>query len=88
MADKLQSHVFNIGTGVGATLRDFERALRRRLPKADIQIGPGLNFFNSPYPASGVYDISRAERELGYEPQYDVEKGVADYLQSLERMGD
>ncbi len=85
-AGKLQNRVFNIGTGVGATLRDFERVLRRHLPKADIQIGPGLNFLNSPYPASGIYDISRAQKELGYKPQYDVERGVADYLQSLERM--
>ena len=34
-----------------------------------------------------VYDISRARNELGYAPQYDVEKGVADYLESLRRLG-
>lgn len=86
IAEKLENRVFNIGTGVGATLQDFARVLRRILPKADIQIGPGLNFLNSPYPASGVYDISRAERELGYKPQFDVERGVVDYLESLARM--
>lgn len=86
VAEKLQNRVFNIGTGVGVTLQDFARVLRRILPKADIQIGPGLNFFNSPYPASGVYDISRAERELGYKPRYDVESGIANYIESLERM--
>ncbi len=84
--EKLKSRVFNIGTGVGATLKDFERALKKRLPRADIQIGPGLNFFSSPYPASGIYDVSRAEQELGFKAQYDVERGVDDYLKSLERM--
>ena len=86
LADNPKSRVYNIGTGVGVTLEDFARVLRGRLPKADIKIGPGLNFFNSPYPASGIYDISRAERELGYKPQYDVESGIADYLECLERM--
>lgn len=86
VADRLQERVFNIGTGVGVTLRDFAQVLRRRLPRADIQIGPGLNFFNSPYPASGIYDISRAEKELGYKSQYDLEGGITDYLDSLERM--
>lgn len=84
--EKLQSRVFNIGTGVGSTLEDFARHLRRRLPAADIRIGPGLNFLNSPYPACGVYDISLAQRELGYQPQYDIERGVDDYLRNLERM--
>ena len=83
VADNLKSRVFNIGSGVGATLNDFARILRRYLPDADIEIGPGLNFFNAPYPMSGIYDISRARQELGYSPQYDLEKGIADYLQSL-----
>ena len=30
-----------------------------------------------------VYDISRAKKELGYEPRYDVEKGVADYIEMM-----
>jgi len=39
-----------------------------------------------PYPASNVYDISRARAELGYAPQYDLERGIADYLDSLKRL--
>jgi UDP-glucose 4-epimerase len=79
------SRVYNIGSGVGATLRDFERVLRRHFPNADIQLEPGLNFFGTPYPASGVYDVSRAERELGFRTQYDLERGIADYIAQLER---
>jgi UDP-glucose 4-epimerase len=83
----LKSRVFNIGSGVGATLNDFAAVLRRHLPQADIDIGPGLNFLGMPYPASGIYDISRARDELGFRPQYDLERGIADYLESLERLG-
>jgi UDP-glucose 4-epimerase len=81
-----ESRVYNIGSGKGATLRDFERALRKHIPDADIKIGPGLNFLGMPYPAHGVYDISRARDELGFAPQYDIAAGVADYLESLRDM--
>lgn len=87
VADKLKSRVYNIGTGIGSTLRDFERIIKRHIPDAVMEIGPGLNFFGFPYPATSVYDISRARAELGYEPQYDLERGIADYLASLRRLG-
>jgi UDP-glucose 4-epimerase len=34
----------------------------------------------------GVYDISRAQKELGYQPEFDLERGIADYLESLQRL--
>lgn len=78
LADHPKSRVYNIGTGVGVTLQDFARVLRRTIPNADIEIGPG----RSP---SSIYDISRARQELGYSPQFDLEKGIADYLETLRR---
>lgn len=86
VAEKLQSSVYNIGTGVGATLKDFARIVRQHLPNADIEIGPGLSFFAYPHPMYGVYDISRAEKELGYKPQFPLERAIPDYLEALNRM--
>jgi nucleoside-diphosphate-sugar epimerase len=86
MAKNPKSRVYNIGTGVGVTLNDVARVVRKHLPHADIEIGPGLNFLGMPYPASSVYDISRARAELGFAPQYDLEGGIADYLDSLKRL--
>jgi UDP-glucose 4-epimerase len=85
-AKNLQSRVFNIGTGVPTTLKDVAAILRRHLPKAVIEVGPGLNFLGAAYPMYGIYDISRAQRELGYKPEYDLERGVADYLESLAKL--
>src|SRR5262245_960174 len=85
-AENPKSRVYNIGTGVGVTLNDVARVIRKYLPHAEIEIGPGLNFLGMPYPASNVYDISRARTELGYAPQYDLERGIADYLDSLKRL--
>ena len=59
-ADKVKSRVYNIGTGVGVTLRDFERVIKTHIPNARMEIGGGLNFYGFAYPATGVYDISRA----------------------------
>ena len=87
VAEKVKSRVFNIGTGVGVTLRDFERVIKTHIPNAQMEIGGGLNFYGFPYPATGVYDISRAREELGYQPQYDLERGIADYLASLKKLG-
>jgi UDP-glucose 4-epimerase len=86
MAKNPKSRVYNIGTGVGVTLNDVARVVRKHLPHAEIEIGPGLNFLGMPYPASSVYDISRARAELGFAPQYDLERGIADYLDSLKRL--
>jgi UDP-glucose 4-epimerase len=85
-AKNLQSRVFNIGTGVPTTLKDVAAILRRHLPKAVIEVGPGLNFLGAAYPMYGIYDISRAQRELGYKPEYDLERGIADYLESLQKL--
>src|SRR5262249_25242299 len=46
-------------------------------PRADVDVRS---------PASSVYDISRARPELGYAPQYDLERGITDYLESLKRL--
>ncbi|MGD9920902.1 MAG: NAD-dependent epimerase/dehydratase family protein [Pseudorhodoplanes sp.] len=86
IASDPKSRIYNIGSGVGSTLRDFERVLRKLLPNPDIEIGPGLNFLGMPYPAHGVYDVSRARDELGFRPEYDIERGVADYIESLRGM--
>jgi UDP-glucose 4-epimerase len=85
-AKSLKSRVFNIGTGVGVTLKDVAAILRRHLPNAVIEVGPGLNFLGAAYPMYGIYDISRAKNELGYKPEYDLERGIADYLESLQRL--
>ena len=85
-ADRVPSRVYNIGSGEGLTLNDIAAAVRKQIPKADIKIGPGDNFLGMPYPPHGVYDVSRARKELGFKPEYDVDKAIADYVASLERM--
>jgi UDP-glucose 4-epimerase len=86
VTENLEHRVFNIGSGIGRTLNDFADVLRRKIPGADIEIGPGLNFLGAPFPLAGIYDISRARNELGYEPQYDLERAIDDYLAAFKRL--
>jgi nucleoside-diphosphate-sugar epimerase len=85
VAKTLKHRVFNIGSGVGVTLREMAEILKGYFPRAEIEIGPGLNYLDSPTLYYSVYDISRARDELGYAPQYDLAKGVGDYLAFLEK---
>jgi UDP-glucose 4-epimerase len=86
VADKVPSRVYNIGSGEPHSLGDLADVVRKKIPGADIQIGPGDNFLGMPYPPHGIYDISRARSELGFTPQYDLDRAISDYVESLERM--
>ena len=83
LAEKPSHSLFNIATGVGVTLMDFARAVKGFYPEAEVEIGPGLDFLMKNHNTYSVFDISRARTELGYYPQYDVEKGVADYVEMM-----
>jgi UDP-glucose 4-epimerase len=78
--------IYNIGSGIGQTLNDFADVLRRRIKGADIEIGPGLNFLGTPYLPHGIYDVTRARDELGFSCEYDLDKAIGDYLDTLKRM--
>jgi UDP-glucose 4-epimerase len=77
--------VYNIGQGRAFGLQDMAAAIRQRCPGADITVGPGYDFMNVGFGAYQVLDISKAERELGYRPAFDLPAMVADYAQVLER---
>lgn len=86
VAEAVPSRVYNIGSGEPASLNDIAAAVRRRIPGADIEIGPGDNFLGMPYQPHGIYDMTRASEELGFRREYDIERAVADYVDSLARM--
>ena len=81
-AGPLEHRIFNIGTGEGSTLAHAAEVLTRLVPGAEVEVGPGLDYGTG----SGrycIFDISRARAELGYEPEYDHEAGIRDYLDVL-----
>jgi len=87
-APSVPSMFYNIACGRLVTLHDFAEAVRRVLPGAVIEIGPGRDYIDYGHPRYSLYDISRARRELGYEPEYaDLEAGVRDYVETMKVLG-
>lgn len=84
VADGEVSGAFNIGSGRLIRLHDIADAIRVRIPAADIAIGPGLDFMDlgSIYP---LYDLTKARTILGYEPAFDLNRAVEDYLANRTR---
>jgi UDP-glucose 4-epimerase len=86
-AGGLTDRVFNVGRGEPSTMREFAEAIRRVIPGAAIEVGPGLDYYGSGIPYYSVYDIGRARQQLGFTPRFDMEAGVRDYVETMRRLG-
>ncbi|PYM63835.1 MAG: NAD(P)-dependent oxidoreductase [Candidatus Rokuibacteriota bacterium] len=86
-ATGLEHRIFNIGRGEASTMRQFAHAIRRVVPGAVLEVGPGLDYYGSGIPYYSVYDITRARTELGFQSRFDLEAGVRDYITTMERLG-
>jgi UDP-glucose 4-epimerase len=71
--------VYNVTGGGQITLAQAAEIVRAAIPQADIQVGPGHLHLDR----QGPYDISAAERDLGYTPGWTVEDGIRDYVDWL-----
>jgi UDP-glucose 4-epimerase len=72
----LPHNVYNLGSGRLTTVDDVEAALR--------EIFPGINMKRGKLtPARPRMDITRAQTELGYKPEYKLEAGLRDYIAEL-----
>ena len=80
MADKLSHRIYNIGTDRPMTYREFVGAVKTAVPNAQITLQPGLN---PRYRQNAYMDITRIKEEVGYRPQYDIKRGVEEYIDWL-----
>ena len=85
-AKNLNHRVFNIGTGVASTLLDFASAAKKIFPGFEADIGPGLDHLGIGFSSYGVFDITRAKNELGFNPKYDIDDGVRDYIETMKKL--
>jgi len=85
LKDKFKDTLFHIGNGDTLTGDDIVAAVRRVFPGSQIELIKGNN--PMPYPESRLAsDFSRAKEQLDYEPEYTIEKAVADYGATLKRL--
>jgi UDP-glucose 4-epimerase len=83
-APMVRSPVYNIGAGEPVTPGRFAAAVAAAVPGARIEIGPGIDFAPGHY---CVLDIARARADLGFEPRWSLEAGVADCVARTRALG-
>jgi UDP-glucose 4-epimerase len=81
-ADKLSHRIYNISGERPLTYREFVEAVKKAVPDAQISLQPG---HGPRYRLNAYMDISRIKEAVSYQPQYDVERGVAEYIEWLRK---
>ena len=79
-AASLRRRVYTVTGGNYVTLGKVGEIVRRVIPSADIQLGPG------PDPGDDVqeeFDITAARHDLGFQPRHSLENGIRDYAEWL-----
>ncbi len=85
LKEKFTNSLFHIGNGIMLSGDDIAVAVRKAYPGSNVELVRGTN--PMPYPDSRLAsDFSRARAELGYEPEYSIDKAVVDYGATLKRM--
>ncbi|HXG51650.1 MAG TPA: NAD(P)-dependent oxidoreductase [candidate division Zixibacteria bacterium] len=72
----------NIGTGVVVPFRDLAALAERLLPGLRVELLLGT----PPRSARQPMSIARAKEILGWEPEYDIERGFRDYIEELKAL--
>lgn len=85
LKDRFKDTLFHIGNGDTLSGDDIVAAVRKVFPGSSIELIKGNN--PMPYPESRLAsDFSRAKDQLNYEPEFTVEKAVADYGATLRKL--
>lgn len=85
IAPEIHYPAYNIGSGIGVTLRDFAEEVKRLIPEASTQIVPGLHSTERGS-RNCIYDITRARHDFGFYPQFTLRKSVEDYIETLKQL--
>jgi UDP-glucose 4-epimerase len=83
LASKLRFSTYNVGSGKAMKNKELVSAIRKAIPDADIRLSEG-------YDPRGVgavssMDTTRLREDTGFEPEYDVNRGIADYIEWLRK---
>jgi len=75
--DDLSRRVYNV-RGETTTIREAAETVAGVVPDADVSVSDEGNL-----PWTQTLDMSAAQADLGYDPEYDLERGVRDYVNVL-----
>ena len=78
LASRLEHGVYNVASGRATTYQELVDAIAVALPDSRLTLPEG---HDEELPLPRIFlDISRLRQDTGYEPAYDTEQAVADYI--------
>lgn len=76
---KLEHRIFNISYGETIKLADFSDIVKKYIPESKIKLGSGELGISRGFPL----DITRAKKELGFEPKVNIDEGIRETIMWL-----
>lgn len=93
MKSRPPHYVYNLARGQGVTMSQVFEVVQKIFPELRIEVGPGpwegvveggRELDLTVYPAvMPLQNISRARQDLGFDPHWGIERGVADWVRWL-----
>lgn len=79
--------VYNVASGESRTIAEMVALVNELIPGADLSVGPGPYWYDDRLvaPPKGALDVARARMVLGYQPAYDLRRGLAAYIEWYRR---
>jgi len=74
-----KNDIFNITRGEGRTIKEAAEIVKKHIPSAKIVYKKVPK--NEKRPERGALDICKAKKKLGYVPTYNLEDGMAKYIE-------
>jgi nucleoside-diphosphate-sugar epimerase len=85
-ADRVAYDAYNVGWGRGTSAEQAVAALGRIVPKLRVEWCPERpSPWSGPGAVAGPLRCDRLRQDLGWEPRYDLDSGVAEYIAWLRR---
>ena len=88
IAGRTKHFAYNVSYDRGCYMREVVESVEKILPGAKLSLGPGqwpskgvlITRGGISWPSNRHMNISRAREDLGYNPSYDLERGIRAYL--------
>ncbi|SFW86699.1 NAD-dependent epimerase/dehydratase family protein [Amycolatopsis australiensis] len=77
--EPLRHPAYNVAAGRPVSMREFAAAIRRVIPGAALEVGPGTDPMSMPDPYYMALDGARLEEELGWRPRFDLDRAIRHY---------
>jgi UDP-glucose 4-epimerase len=81
-AECLEQSVFNVGSGRATSTTEIAEAARAASPGLKVELEPGASIGAREHP---YMDLQRIREAVGYEPEYNITRGITDYIDWLHR---